>query len=67
MDISKYVTASEAAEIIGVTNSYIRKLCRSGALPASMMGYGWLIPRSAVKAWADREYTVGRPRSGNRY
>lgn len=49
----KYVTATEAAEMLGKGRNMIGKLCRAGRLPgAELMGTaGWIIPRESVLAY----------------
>jgi predicted DNA-binding transcriptional regulator AlpA len=57
MEIDDYVTASEAAKILGKTSGMIWILCKDGKLPgAKKMGNAaWLIPRAAVES-----YTPGK-------
>jgi predicted DNA-binding transcriptional regulator AlpA len=57
MEIDDYVTASEAAEILGKTSGLIWVLCKNGKLPgAKKMGNAaWLIPRASVES-----YTPGK-------
>jgi predicted DNA-binding transcriptional regulator AlpA len=57
MEIDDYVTASEAAKILGKTSGMIWVLCKDGKLPgAKKMGNAaWLIPRAAVES-----YTPGK-------
>jgi predicted DNA-binding transcriptional regulator AlpA len=53
MEIDDYVTASEAAKILGKTSGMIWVLCKDGKLPgAKKMGNAaWLIPRASVEAY----------------
>lgn len=49
------VDSSEAARILGITNSGVRDLCRRGALPGRRAGGRWVIPVAAVVARAERQ------------
>jgi predicted DNA-binding transcriptional regulator AlpA len=57
VEIDDYVTASEAAKMLGKTSGMIWVLCKDGKLPgAKKMGNAaWLIPRASVES-----YTPGR-------
>ena len=57
MEIDDYVTASEAAKMLGKTSGMIWVLCKDGTLPgAKKMGSAaWLIPRASVES-----YTPGK-------
>jgi predicted DNA-binding transcriptional regulator AlpA len=57
MEIDDYVTASEAAKMLGKTSGMIWILCKDGKLPgAKKMGNAaWLIPRASVES-----YTPGK-------
>jgi predicted DNA-binding transcriptional regulator AlpA len=57
MEIDDYVTASEAAKMLGKTSGMIWVLCKDGKLPgAKKMGNAaWLIPRASVES-----YTPGK-------
>jgi hypothetical protein len=54
MEIDDYVTASEAAKILGKTSGMIWVLCKDGKLlGAKKMGNAaWLIPRASVESYA---------------
>lgn len=55
MDIKKYVTVSQAAEIMAKDVSQIARLCRQGKLAGAVkMGPNWVIPRASVE-----NYTPG--------
>ncbi|MDR1915477.1 MAG: helix-turn-helix domain-containing protein [Synergistaceae bacterium] len=48
-----YVTATEAAAIIGKKIRMIAVLCQSGRLPgAEKIGNTWLIPRASVESYS---------------
>ena len=46
------VPLSEAARLLGVKIYSVRKLARRGVLPRRIVGNRWLIPYSALKAFA---------------
>jgi excisionase family DNA binding protein len=52
------VGAREAANILGCTPSYVRRLCRQGDLEAQKTGSAWIIPRSEVEEEKDCRRTV---------
>jgi hypothetical protein len=48
-----YVTAAEAAAIIGKKIRMIAVLCQTGKLPgAEKLGNSWLIPRASVESYS---------------
>ena len=50
MDITQYVTARDASEMLECTSHQIRFLCNQGKLPGAIKkGYSWLIPRESVE------------------
>lgn len=57
--IPGYLTIAEAAVIIGVDGSQVRRYCIDRKLPAVKVGQQWLIERSAVEQF-DRP-PVGNP------
>lgn len=56
--IPGYVTATEAAVIIGVDRSQVCRYCKDGTLEAKKVGNYWMIKESAVKKFK-------RPPMGN--
>lgn len=44
----EYYTVDEAARILRVTAETVRRLCKSGQMPARKIGRRWLIPSSYV-------------------
>lgn len=59
-----YCTTTEAAEIVGVTDSYIRRLVRNDGIPHVSVGpRAVLIPRAAAEKMRDSTAKTGRPRS----
>lgn len=57
-NIPGYVTASEAARIIGVDESQVRRYCIDEKLPATKVGQQWMIRESDAKKFK-------RPPMGN--
>ena len=52
MDISNYITISEACPLLGVNRQQATRLCREGKLPGAVkMGENWLIPRASAEAY----------------
>ena len=51
-ELSVWLTASEAAAAVGVTDSAIRKWIRNGRLPAVKRGGRWLVNRNDLHAQA---------------
>lgn len=45
-------TVSEAAGVLGVSESYVRRLCRTGQLAATRPGSGWLVDAASVTVLA---------------
>ncbi|MGW2438751.1 helix-turn-helix domain-containing protein [Streptomyces goshikiensis] len=39
---------AEAAGLLGCTPSYLRRLCRTGAIPAQRITGGWIIEAGAL-------------------
>jgi DNA (cytosine-5)-methyltransferase 1 len=52
-DIEEYVTTEEAAEILGYSPKYIRRMLRNGKLPAEKVGRLWLIHRDTVREYQE--------------
>lgn len=52
------ITTTEAAEIIGIDSSMVRRYCRLGSLSAQQVGRDWLIERKAAQDF--RPAKVGR-------
>jgi excisionase family DNA binding protein len=60
--LMELLTVPRAAEIIGLSRVRIRNLVRSGELPAEKVGRDWLIRRSVVERFAQKERRgPGRP------
>jgi uncharacterized protein (DUF433 family) len=62
-----YVTAKEAAEILGVDHQsrHIAKLCRDGVLEGKKLANRWLITRASLEAYRNSPRKPGpRPQKG---
>jgi DNA (cytosine-5)-methyltransferase 1 len=46
--MSGFITTKQAARLLDCTEQYIRKLIKSGRVPASRHGNAWLIPEETV-------------------
>lgn len=55
MDITDYISTTEAAEITGYYDSHIRTLCRQGKLTGAILrGKTWFIPRISMLAYGKK-------------
>jgi excisionase family DNA binding protein len=61
-DVSEYVTATEAAELIGVTKSRLNQLCADERLKFIWAGKQRLFLRKDVEAFAKLDRPSHRPR-----
>lgn len=61
-DISKYVSATEAAEIIGCTRVAVWHMLNRGRLVGEQVGGRWLIKRKEAERARDNPAPLGRPR-----
>lgn len=58
-----YRTVAEAAEMIGVDPSVVRRQIKAGKIEAIRRGRDWFIPRVEAERYRDSERRPGRPRS----
>lgn len=65
MDISRYLTPSAAAKVIGCTVRNIGLLRKDGLLPGcqQVSKRSFLIPKSAVEKYARKPRKRGRPKT----
>lgn len=61
--MTKQITTSEAAKIIGCSRRHAGHLCINGELLAQRIGRDWLVDRASAEAYRDREVARGRPRT----
>lgn len=47
--VSKLLTCTKAAKILGFTADYVRRLCIDGKIKAEKLGNDWVFPASAIK------------------
>jgi excisionase family DNA binding protein len=45
----QYMTSLEAAQLLGLTQDYVRKLILQGKIKALKLGHNWLCTRKAIK------------------
>lgn len=60
--LMKHVTVTEAAELMGCTTGYIRRLLLDGELKGEKLGPIWVVEKTSIAKFDKREKTVGRPR-----
>jgi excisionase family DNA binding protein len=58
----EYLTADEAASLLGLKPYWVRELTRRGQLPAYRVGWECLYPREAVEAEASARGVRTSPR-----
>lgn len=55
MDITDYISTSEAAEMSGYNLNHVNLLCRQGKLTGAVQkGGSWLIPRISMLAYGKK-------------
>ncbi len=64
LDIMEFITTSQAAEKLGISQRRVQALITSGRLPAQKIGRDWLIRESDLEVVRERKtgYPKGRPR-----
>lgn len=63
MSIENYLTASEAAALIGCSSARVRQLIQQGVLSGKKLSPRmWLVERKDAEKIRDLPYTTGRPR-----
>lgn len=60
---TNWITAIEAADIIGCTALHVAYLCRVKELRCEKFGRDWAIDPASAKEYAKRPQTAGRPRN----
>ena len=60
MPVDHLLTTAQTAEIAGLHQATIRRLCASGLLPARRVGRAWVIRRQDIARLETRP-RVGRP------
>lgn len=64
MDLKKFVTCEEAAEIIGCSGDHVRLLLRQGVLVGEKWGGStWLVERRSCDLFRKNRPKRGRPRN----
>lgn len=60
MNLTDYISPTDAAARWGYHLTYVYLLCRRGRIPGAVqVGRGWWIPRATAEAWQVRQ--PGRP------
>ena len=59
--LEDHLTAKQAAQKFGLSDSHIRRLLENGKVQGTKVGNLWLIPNSAME-----EYMANRPRPGRK-
>jgi len=59
LDRGRWVTPTEAAELIGVTAAHVRYLAREGLIEARKFGASWMVRRVSVERYAAQERRPG--------
>jgi excisionase family DNA binding protein len=61
--MEKWITVTEAAEMIGVSNSCVTRLLVSGRIKGERFHQrAWMVDRSSAEHYRDHPPGVGRPR-----
>ena len=64
-DISEFLTAKQASEVIGCSDAHVRYMIANGELSGVKMGHSWLIRRKDAEKKRDTEAPCGRPRKNS--
>lgn len=62
-DLSQYVSAKEAADIMGMHHRYVRKLCVQGKIAHVRFGKIFMVVRKAAEAYQRNPFGRGRPKA----
>lgn len=62
-DLSRYVSAADAAKIMGMHPRYVRRLCAQGKIACVRFGKVFLVVREAAEAYQRDPYGRGRPKA----
>lgn len=49
--VGNLITVHEAAQVMGVTTGYVRRMARTGLLAGKRMGRDWFIEEAAARSW----------------
>lgn len=58
---TRYITALEAAAIMGMNARYVRRLCATDKLACDRFGKVYMVLRTAAEAYVRDPYGRGRP------
>lgn len=63
MAIENFLTVEEAADVIGCTPGYVRRMCREGAICGKKVSARcWLVPVEEASKMRNQPYKTGRPK-----
>jgi excisionase family DNA binding protein len=63
-DLSKYVTTSQAAEMLGVANDHVNRLLIAKKIQGQKLGHYWLVFVPSLAKYLTTKSKRGRPTSG---
>lgn len=58
-----WISVSAAADMVGCTPQYLRKLAIDKEIPCERVGHAWLLDKKTIEQMAQNPPKVGRPRS----
>jgi excisionase family DNA binding protein len=64
VDMDGYISATEAAKLIGCVDSRVRQLLRAKKLVGERVGRDWLVLKTSAEAYRDAGHKPGRPPKG---
>lgn len=56
--MNQMLTTADVAELLAVTEAWVRERCAEGEIPAYKVGRHWRIDEGELKAWRDRQRFV---------
>jgi excisionase family DNA binding protein len=59
----RFLSAADAAEVLGVEPREVVALVGSGSLPGIRVGDGWRIEEDVLQSWIDEQYEEERRRA----
>jgi excisionase family DNA binding protein len=64
MNLSKYVTTRQAADLLGVKTEHINHLLIAKKIDGRKLGYSWLVFKPSLEKYLANKSKGGRPTSG---
>lgn len=56
--VEEFVSASQAAQMLGVSRQRVSQLLHAGQLEGTRVGHSWLIPKAKVEARLQKDVPV---------